>query len=656
MPTTPKTTTAKTNTHDPFRERIQRGPILCDGAMGTQLYSRGVAYDRCFEELNLTHPELIKTIHLEYVQAGAEIIETNTFGANRYRLAEHRMEEQVTQINRAAAKLARDVRDLSEQPVFIGGNIGPLGVNLAPLGDVQPEQARVAFREQAEALLQGGVDLFIIETISDLAEMREAIGAVREVSTLPIVAMMTFNEEESIASGEDPQTVAHEMYTLGADIVGVNCALGPSSTFDIIKAMAEPCDIHDTTNMLIAAEPNAGLPRRVGNRFIYVSTPDYFADYTRRFLEAGVCLLGGCCGTTPQHIAAMSKVLNEFAPELHVPVEAPPSKRQQKLQLLHTHSQADEEHIEEARPDSKLAQLLQAGHFVVSVEMRPPRSVKFARFLQNATYLQDIGVDIINITDNAMARVRMNNIAAAQLIQQSTGLETIVHFTPRDRNLMAVQSDIIGAHALNIRNILAVTGDPPSHGDFPHATGIWDVDSIGLLAILRNLNQGMDGRGGKLAAASSFFMGCAATPTATDLDLDIERLHRKIEAGAQFIMTQPVYDPQTFIHYFDLYKEHYGPLNTPVLVGLQPLHSYQQAEKFHNEVPGIVIPEQIRQRLRAAGEASGQVGIEIVLEMFDAVIPYVQGAYIMPLDRYTLVEDILPYIREHTTAAAVLDD
>jgi len=619
--------------------------------MGTQLYSRGIAYDRCFEELNTSDPELIKTIHLEYIQAGAEIIETNTFGANRYRLLEHSLGDRVQEINRAGARIARDARDLSERPVFIAGNIGPLGVNLAPLGDVLPEQARAAFREQTEALLQAGVDLFIIETISDLAEMREAIGAVRDVTTLPIVAMMTFSEEASVASGEDPRTVARVMHDLGADIVGVNCALGPSSTFDIIQTMQEDMDV----TIRVAAEPNAGLPRRVGNRFIYVSTPDYFADYTRRFVDANVCLIGGCCGTTPQHIAAMRKAIDECTPELHAENVDALNSQSQVLQLIQLNEYEKDETTPE-QPNSKLAQLLHDGRFVVSVEMRPPRSVKYTRFVQNAAYLRDLGVDLINITDNAMARIRMNNIAAAQLIQQGTGLETIVHFTPRDRNLMAVQSDIIGAHALNIHNILAVTGDPPSHGDFPHATGIWDVDSIGLIAILNNLNQGMDGRGGKLAAASSFFIGCAATPTATDIDLDIERLHRKLEAGAQYIMTQPVYDPETFFHYFDLYKERFGPLHTPILVGLQPLHSYQQAEKFHNEVPGIVIPEHIRQRMHAAGEESGRVGIEIALEMFEAVVPYVQGTYIMPLDRYTLIGDILPTIRERIQDSIMVNE
>ncbi|BCL78451.1 bifunctional homocysteine S-methyltransferase/methylenetetrahydrofolate reductase [Ktedonobacteria bacterium brp13] len=640
-----------TTTQDPFRERIQHGPILCDGAMGTQLYSRGIAYDRCFEELNTSDPELIKTIHLEYIQAGAEIIETNTFGANRYRLLEHSLGDRVQEINRAGARIARDARDLSERPIFIAGNIGPLGVNLAPLGDVLPEQARAAFREQTEALLQAGVDLFMIETISDLAEMREAIGAVRDVTTLPIVAMMTFSEEASVASGEDPRTVARVMHDLGADIVGVNCALGPSSTLDIIQTMQEDTDV----TIRVAAEPNAGLPRRVGNRFIYVSTPDYFADYTRRFVDANVCLIGGCCGTTPQHIAAMRKAIDECTPELHAENADVLNSQSQVLQLIQLNEYEKDETTPE-QPNSKLAQLLHDGRFVVSVEMRPPRSVKYTRFVQNAAYLRDIGVDLINITDNAMARIRMNNIAAAQLIQQGTGLETIVHFTPRDRNLMAVQSDIIGAHALNIHNILAVTGDPPSHGDFPHATGIWDVDSIGLIAILNNLNQGMDGRGDKLAAASSFFIGCAATPTATDIDLDIERLHRKLEAGAQYIMTQPVYDPETFFHYFDLYKERFGPLHTPILVGLQPLHSYQQAEKFHNEVPGIVIPEHIRQRLHAAGEDSGRVGIEIALEMFEAVVPYIQGTYIMPLDRYTLIGDILPTIRERIQASIMVNE
>lgn len=625
----------------PFIERLVQGPILCDGGMGTQLYARGISYERCFEQLNLTSPELIKTIHLEYVAAGAEIIETNTFGANRFRLREHGLEEQVHAINRAGAKIAREARELSEQPIFLAGNIGPLGSHLAPLGDITPEEARNAFQEQAAALLESGVDLLIIETITNLEEMREALSAIRGMTDLPIVALMSFDEENTVSSGEEPLLVAQTMQELGADVVGVNCALGPAGTFSVIEGMSTGEHEH----FLLAAQPNAGLPKRVGNRFIYGASPDYFADYARRFLEIGVSLLGGCCGTTPQHIAAMRKVLAEYAPELGTREITVP-KRQPRLETIF---ERDPESSSGPQTHSTyLSQRLATGHFVVSAEMRPPRSVKFTRFLQNAEYLRDIGVDTINITDNAMARVRMSNVAAARLIQQQVGVETIVHFTPRDRNLMAVQSDLIGAHATDIRNVLAVTGDPPTHGDFPNATGIWDVDSIGLIAILNNLNQGLDGRGRKLGTPGSFCIGCAATPPATDIALDLERLHRKIEAGAQFIMTQPVYDPETLISYFERYKQEYGPLTIPILVGLQPLHSYQQAEKFHNEVPGIVIPEAVRERLRLAGDQACDTGLEIIKELFDATLPYIQGTYIMPLDRYDLVGELLPYIRQQT--------
>lgn len=624
----------------PFLERLRRGPILCDGGMGTQLYAHGISYERCFEQLNLDSPELIKTIHLDYVAAGAEIIETNTFGANRFRLREHGLEQQVHAINRAGAKIAREVRELSEQPIFIAGNIGPLGSHMAPLGDITPAEAQSAFREQAEALLQAGIDLFVIETITNLEEMREALEVIRGITDIPIVALMSFDEDNMVSSGEDPLTVAQTMSELGADVVGVNCALGPAGTYSVIESMSG----QGSERFVLAAQPNAGLPKRVGNRFIYVATPDYFADYTRRFLEAGVRLIGGCCGTTPQHIAAMRKVVAEYAPNIATEIAAP--KRQARLEVVTERESESSGGV--SAGCTKLAQLLGAGRFVVSAEMRPPRSVKFTRFLQNAEYLRDVGVDTINITDNAMAHVRMSNVAAARLIQQHVGIETIIHFTPRDRNLMAVQSDLVGAHATDQRNILAVTGDPPTHGDFPNATGIWDVDSIGLIAILSNLNQGLDGRGRKLGTPGSFFIGCAATPPATDIELDLERLHRKIEAGANFIMTQPVYDPETLINYFERYKQAYGPVSVPILVGLQPLHSYQQAEKFHNEVPGIVIPEVVRKRLRKAGDQAGAESLEIIKELFDAILPYVQGAYLMPLDRYSLVGELLPYIREKT--------
>lgn len=630
-------------TKHPFLERLARGPILCDGAMGTQIYTRGISFERCFEQLNLTDAELIKAIHLDYVAAGAEVIETNTFGANRYRLAEHGLEHKVRQMNRAGASIVRDVRELSEHPLFIAGNIGPLGARLVPLGNIQASAARDAFLEQAEALLESGVDLLMLETLSDLGEMRAALGAIRGITDLPIVALMTFGEDGTVSSGEDPITVARIMRELGADVVGVNCALGPADTFDVMTTLLSS----DLEEVFFAAQPNAGLPRRVGNRFIYMSTPPYFADYARRFLDAGVRLIGGCCGTTPQHIAAMSKVLREFAPD--VPASNKPAPVPPRLEIVHGADQAPAA-ASGTRP-TKFASLLDTGRFVVSVEMRAPRSVKSGRFLRNATYLRETGADLINITDNAMARVRMNNLVAARLIQERVGLETIVHFTPRDRNLMALQSDLLGACASDIHNILAITGDPPSHGDFPNATGIWDVDSIGLIAVMRNLNQGLDGMGHKLGSPSSFFIGCAATPTASDLDLDLERLHRKIEAGAQFIMTQPVYEPAALLDYFERYKERYGPVTIPLLAGLQPLHSYQQAERFHHEVPNFVIPDQVRERLRQAGEESVHVGLEIMKEFFDVVHSSIQGVYIMPLDRYELVGELLPHIRMRTQKA-----
>lgn len=626
-------------TRSPFFERLRQGPILCDGAMGTELYARGISYERCFEQLNLMQPELIKTIHLEYATAGAEIIETNTFGANRYRLAEHGLEHNVCKLNRAGAKIAREARELSEHPIFLAGSIGPLGFPLAPLSSIQVSDARDAFREQAEALLEAGVDLLILETVSDLAEMREALSAVRSISTVPIVACMTFGEDGTVMSGEGPATVASVMRELGADVVGINCALGPASTLEVIEAMHGGISDAD----LLAAQPNAGLPKRIGSRFMYVSTPEYFAEYTHRFLHAGVGLLGGCCGTTPRHIAAMSKALLEFAPHLNGQRTSAQTPRKHAI-VLEKEQEIAERSAAPQHP-THLAHLFTEGRFVVSAEMLPPRSVKFTQFLHNAEYLRDIGVDVINITDNAMARVRMSNIGAARLIQQHVGVETIVHFTPRDRNLMAVQSDLIGAHATEIRNILAVTGDPPTQGDFPSATGIWDVDSIGLIAILGNLNHGLDGLGRNLGTASAFHIGCAATPSAPDVNLDLERLHRKIDAGAQFIMTQPVYDAASFLDYFDQYRKRYGPVRIPILVGLQPLHSAQQAEKFHHEVPGIVIPEDVRTRLRQAGEAASLVGVEIVKEVFDALCSSVQGTYIMTLGRYDLVGELLPHIR-----------
>jgi homocysteine S-methyltransferase len=370
----------------------------------------------------------------------------------------------------------------------------------------------------------------------------------------------------------------------------------------------------------------------------------------------GVKLVGGCCGTTPQHIAAINTMLADYAPSrtvspasqsLKAAVEAV-HERADAVHHDHVHDVVDGVMQDQADAPSAFARHVQQKSFMISVEMSPPRSVKYTRFLQNALYIRDCGADVINITDNAMAHVRMSNIAAARLIQQHLGIETIAHFTPRDRNLMAVQSDLIGAHATGIATILAVTGDPPHHGDFPNATGIWDVDSIGLISIMHNLNQGLDARGRKLAVPASFCIGCAANPAATDIDLDLERLNRKIEQGAQFIMTQPVFDADVLLHYIVLYEQRYGKIPLPILMGLQPLHSYQQAEKFHHEVPGIVIPEAVRARMQQAGSAGGEEGVAISKEIFEQALPVIQGVYIMPLDRFALVGELLPFIRQRT--------
>jgi homocysteine S-methyltransferase len=623
----------------PFLERLARGPIICDGAMGTQLYERGVPFERCFEAQNLSDPELIRRIHLDYIAVGAEIIETNTFGANRVRLATHGLEGSVRRINRAGARVARDARDLSGQPVFLAGSIGPLGRPLAPVGSVSAAEARAAFREQAEALLESGIDLFMVETISDAAEMREALTAIREVTDLPVVAQMTFNDDGMARSGEDPAAAARLMRGWGADVLGVNCALGPADTFDVIQAMAAVGD-----DLWLSAQPNAGMPQRIGSRFIYMSTPDYFARYAERYLAAGIRLIGGCCGTTPQHIAAMAAVLRAAN---GTPVEtASPSAVPVRISM-------PGDTVPDAggqRSPTTLATRFAERHFVVSAEMRPPRGVKFTRFLQHAAYLRDCGVDTINITDNAMAHVRMSNLVAARLVQEHVGVETIVHFTPRDRNLMAVQSDLVGAHASGLRNVLAVTGDPPSQGDFANATGIWDVDSIGLVAVLSHLNGGCDAMGRTLGSPASFFIGAAANPTAANVAQDLERLHRKIAAGAQFIMTQPVFDAPVFLDYMARYGALYGPIGIPIMVGIQPLHSFKLAEKFHNEVPGIVIPDPVRARMREAGEAAFTIGLEIARELIEALIPHVQGMYIMTLDRYDLAGELLPYVRARVAA------
>ncbi|HLL77886.1 MAG TPA: bifunctional homocysteine S-methyltransferase/methylenetetrahydrofolate reductase [Ktedonobacteraceae bacterium] len=628
-------------------QTLRERPVLCDGAMGTLLYTRGITYEHCFDAVNLSQPDIISGIHLEYIHAGAQIIETNSFGANRAKLEAYNLESQVRVINKSAVRLAREAREISGKPVFVAGAVGPTGRPLQAPDEHRLSELRSIFREQIEALQEGGVDLLILETFSSLAELRQAVLAAQELGGLPIVAQMSFYEDGHTLSGQSATRVATVLNDMGVDVIGANCSVGPAATLDalqeMIEEMRERREEHQGQMPLFSAQPNAGLPTRIDNRFFYVATPDYFADYALRFAEAGVRLIGGCCGTTPRHIAAMRSALDEkygAIPRLasngigHAGQAAPVEVSTGEAVIARL---IEEEIIlPQEGAMTRLQSRLAAGEFVVSVELDPPKGLNPAKILEGAALLQKAGVDCVNIADSPMARVRMSCMALARLVQDHLGMETIIHFTTRDRNLMALQSELLGAHALGIRNILALTGDPLRVGDYPNTTGVWNVDSVGLIGVIRGMNEGHDAAGSSIGAKSSFHIGTALNLNMTDeqTPLEVEKYHRKIEAGAHFIMTQPIYELEPLLRFLDLV----GTPPIPLLLGCIPLHSSRHAEYLHNEVPGISIPDEVRQRMKQAGEHGHEEGLLLAQELLSEARHLVQGVYLMPsYGRYDVV-------------------
>ena len=640
-------------------EQLQQRPLLCDGAMGTLLYARGVTYEQCFDELNITQPELIQSIHREYISAGAQIIETNTFGANRVKLDGYQLGDRVREINSRAVRLAREAREISGQPVFVAGAVGPSGQPLQAPNEQRLSELRGIFREQIEALLEGGADLLILETFSSLAELRQAVLAAQEAGGVPIVAQMSFYEDGHTLSGQSAARVAAVLNDLGVNVMGTNCSVGPAATLDVmqemISAVKQLGDDLQATPALFSAQPNAGLPTRIGNRFFYMATPDYFADYALRFAQAGVHLIGGCCGTTPRHIAAMRKALDAYygisTQFPTVMVKETEEKVTETSNGPTTIAGLIEEEVILPRQGTptRLQEKLASGEFVVSVELDPPKGLNPTKILEGAALLQQAGVNCINIADSPMARVRMGCIAMARLIQDHLGLETIIHFTTRDRNLMALQSELLGAHALGIRNILALTGDPLRLGDYPNTTGVWDVDSIGLIQVLRGMNEGHDAAGSSIGAQSCFHIGAALNLNMTEEETtqEIEKFRRKLEAGAHFIMTQPIYELAPLLRFL----ERVGKPSIPVILGCIPLHSSRHAEFLHNEVPGIIIPEEVRARMRAAGERGHEEGLKLAQELLSAARSMVQGVYLMPsYGRYDVVGKLTKMLLVQQTA------
>jgi methionine synthase I (cobalamin-dependent)/5,10-methylenetetrahydrofolate reductase len=586
---------------DLIRERV----LICDGAMGTMLYARGHSYRSCFDELCESLPSVVEALHREYIAAGADVIETNTFGANPIRLAEHGFENRAREISRAGARLARNV---AGNKVFVAGSVGPLNRQLKPIGTLSLGDAREAFRVQITGLLEGEVDLIILETFLSLPEIGEAIAAARELCDLPVIAQMTFTEEGKTIVGDKPAEVFEALRQAGADVIGVNCSVGPQGVTEVIERFAAMGDFP------LSAQPNAGLPRVIGGRYIYLTSPQYFANYAVRFADLGVGLIGGCCGTTPEHIAAMAKAVAGRKPT-----------RPTRIQVRPVIEEAATKPSPTPHAPSRFREQL-GKRFMISVEIDPPRSADAEPFIQSAKYLKASGVDLINVADSPLARARMSALAMAHLVRQEAGIEILLHMSCRDRNAMALQSELLGAHALGLRNILAVTGDPPSVGDYPFAKAVFELDSIGLSHLITRLNQGIDLTGRRLAEPTDFLLGVAVNPTAPDMREEWARFEKKAEAGARFAFTQPLFDLRTLEQFFKRAE----PLGLPIFVGILPLRSAKHAEFLHNEVPDITISDEVRRRMRDSGDRGAEVGIEIAREFLRVARPLAQGVYLMP--------------------------
>jgi methionine synthase I (cobalamin-dependent)/5,10-methylenetetrahydrofolate reductase len=604
-------------------------PILADGAMGTMLHSHGVPLDACFDELNLTQPGIVQQIHRAYIEAGAQIIETNTFGANRHKLAAHGLDSKVTEINRSAVLLARELIPAGFEPVFIAGSIGPLGVRLAPFGRVQPEQAFLAYLEQITALVEAGVDLLILETQNDLFELQQAILASRQVSAKPIIAMVNFTRDDRTLLGDTPAHAARFLHQSGADIIGANCSSGPAQLLRILEQMRRA-----VPQARFAVMPNAGWPERVSGRIMYPATADYFGEYAAAFCQAGASVIGGCCGTTPEHIARMHTALAEAAQ----PCLSPETDLTEEVDKF-DHSTST--------PPTRLAQKVAAGDFVISVEMDPPRGFSTHKLLAGAHVLADAGADVINVADSPMARMRMSPWAVCQLLQRDVGIDTVLHFPTRGRNLLRVQGDLLAAHAVDVRNIFVVMGDPTAIGDYPEAMDDYDLVPSGLIRLIQHgFNTGVDHSGAAIGEATSFFVGCALNLCPSDPDREMRVLKKKIDAGANFALTQPTYQPERAIRFLEMYQEEYGELQLAIFAGVLPLYSAKHATYLHNEVPGIHIPRTTLERIDAAGDQAPQVGVEITIELIERLGSHVQGVYIMPpFGRYDLAAEIIDHIR-----------
>lgn len=597
--------------------------LVVDGAMGTMFYERGVFINTCYDVLNLSEPDLVRKIHREYIEAGAELIQTNTFGANRLKLKQYGLEDSVIEINRKAAELARlEAGDTT----YVGGSVGPLGIRIEPFGPTSFDEARELFVEQVSGLAEGDVDCIILETFSDLNQILQALEAVREVCDLPVIAQMTCGNDGNTLLGTPPEVFGKELHNAGAEIIGVNHSDGPASMLETIERLVK------VTDRPIAAQPNAGVPKDVEGRNIYLTTPDYLATYASWYIQAGARVVGGCCGTTPAHIKVMKAAVRMHMPAHPTIVDV---KDQDGL--------PDYEPVPE-RERSELAARLERNEWVVCTELAPSLGPDPTRVLEAASVLKEQGVAAINVPDGPRASSRMSAQATAMLIQKEVGIEAVLHYTCRDRNLLAMQSDLLGLDALGIHNLLIITGDPPRLGDYPDATAVYDIDSIGLTNVARMLNSGRDIGRKDLGRPTALYHGIGCNPAAVNMEEELKRYWYKIEAGASFAVTQPVFDVTQLEVFLEQIRKMEGIRQVPVIAGIWPLLSLRNAEFMHNEIPGVVVPENVMERMASAPdkESARREGVAIAREVLDAVRPLVQGVQISaPMGIYEQVLQVL---------------
>jgi methionine synthase I (cobalamin-dependent)/5,10-methylenetetrahydrofolate reductase len=602
-----------------FRNAVTDDRVyVFDGAMGTVLYQRGVYINRCYDELNLTGRDLVLGIQRDYVKAGADIIETNTYGANRIKLSGYGLEDKGYEINHAGARVAREA---AGERAFVAGAIGPLGIRIEPYGPTSVNEAQEIFREQAEALLEGGVDLFVLETFSDVAEIQQALAAVRAVSDLPVVAQITIQTDGNTSYGTAPEIFTKQLDEWGADVIGLNCSVGPATMLEAIEKMRV------VTRRKLSAQPNGGLPRQVDGRMFYMASPEYMAKYAKRLIQAGAKFVGGCCGTTPEHIKQIANAVAALSPgrsivRVMAPEEKPPDVR-----------------VVPKGDRSRFAKRICAGEFVTSVEIVPPKGCDPSKMLEGVRLLKDAGVDAVNVPDGPRAQSRMGVLAVSTLIEQRVGIETVIHYCCRDRNLLGMTSDLLGAAGLGLRNLLIITGDPPKMGPYPEATAVFDIDSIGLVNMVNRLNHGLDIGGNPIGDPTAFHIGVGVNPCAVDLDYELRRFEWKVEAGAEYAITQPTFDVdqlKTFLKRIERFR-------IPVIAGIWPLVSYRNAEFLANEVPGVVVPKSVLKRMEKITDkdAAREEGLAIARETLLEVRDLVQGVQVSaPFGRVQYALDV----------------